>query len=82
MTGVVLQPVDPDGPSEAGASVASVNPDSPAGKAGLRSGDVIVGVDQEPVATPDEVVAAARLGTDHLLLQVMRDGGMLFIVIS
>jgi Do/DeqQ family serine protease len=82
LTGVVLQPVDPDGPSEAGASVASVNPDSPAGKAGLRSGDVIVGVDQEPVATPDEVVAAARLGTDHLLLQVMRDGGMLFIVIS
>lgn len=82
LTDVVLQPVDPDGPTEAGASVASVDPDSPAGKAGLRAGDVIVGVDQEPVATPDEVVAAARLGRDHLLLQVMRDGGMLFIVIS
>ena len=37
----------------AGALVASVSPDSPAAKAGLRTGDLIVGIDGQPVDDPN-----------------------------
>ena len=53
--GVQIQPVTPDisdsvGLDRArGAMVASVQPDSPAQKAGLRQGDVIVGFNGHPV---------------------------------
>ncbi len=82
LASVVLQPADASAMADGGVSVASVDPDSPAGRAGLRAGDAIVSIGQEPVSTPEDVVSAARLNRNQLLLQVMRDGGMLFIVIS
>src|SRR2546423_8572552 len=50
-----------DLPSETGVIVSAVTPDSPAQRAGLREGDVIVALDGKPVAGVDDL---HRLLTD------------------
>ena len=63
-----------DGPQ--GALVASVSPGSPAMKAGVKSGDVIVEYDGHRIARSDElprVVAETPIGKDVALV-VVRDG--------
>jgi DUF917 family protein len=40
--------------------VTSVEEESPAGKAGVRGGDVILSVDGQKVSDPDDVVSAVR----------------------
>jgi serine protease Do/serine protease DegQ len=60
----------------AGVIVRRVNPDSPAEKAGLQVGDVIVAVDGRPVADVGDVrnrIGLVRLG-QRLQVQLMRDG--------
>jgi serine protease Do len=62
--------------SRAGAVVTMVVPGGPAAKAGLRSGDVIVGFAGKPLADVAELpraVAAAAPGT-RLPLEVLREG--------
>jgi hypothetical protein len=57
--------------------VAGVVPGSPADRAGLGAGDLIVGVDGHAVTTPgdiDSVVAGKHVG-DRLALQVQRGSG-------
>jgi len=67
----------PSGSSDdRGALVASVEPDSPAGKAGLQPGDVIVGVGNEHVGNNRELaidVSQLPPGT-HTQLNVLRNG--------
>jgi putative serine protease PepD len=61
----------------AGAKVVEVVADTPAAKAGLRTGDVIVGVDGEQVGSADSLVANVRergVG-EKVALKVLRDGG-------
>ena len=59
--GVAIQSVDPDmakqfGLSQGGgALVGDVVPDSPAAKAGIQRGDVILELDGQPVSGPDEL---------------------------
>jgi putative serine protease PepD len=53
-----LGPISADGPL--GAKLTQVTPDSPAAKAGLKSGDVIVKVNERTVTYGDELVAAIR----------------------
>jgi Do/DeqQ family serine protease len=59
-----------------GASIADVQPDSPASKAGLRKGDVVTGFNGRPVRGAAEL--RARLGVvpvgETVELQVERDG--------
>lgn len=43
-----------------GAGVQSVSPGSPAAAAGLRQGDVIIGIDSDPVSGSDGLVAQVR----------------------
>ena len=60
-----------------GALVSSVTPDSAAAKAGLKAGDVITGIDGEPVHVAGDVssrVGLARPG-DKLKLEIWRDKG-------
>ena len=59
-----------------GASIADVQPDSPASKAGLRKGDVVTGFNGRPVRGAAEL--RARLGVvpvgETVELQIERDG--------
>ncbi len=74
--GIRIQPVTPEiaeslGLDEPkGALVASVNENSPAEKAGLRQGDVILGFDDEKIKDPralTRIVATAEVGADKPL---------------
>jgi serine protease Do len=63
-------------PSSAGALVASVQPDSPASKAGLQPGDVIETVNGTTVETPRDLavdIADVKPGTSTQL-GILRDG--------
>jgi serine protease Do len=71
-----------DGPQ--GALVASVAPGSPAMKAGVKSGDVIVEYDGHRIARSDElprVVAETPIGKDVALV-VVRDGTRLTLPVK
>ena len=80
--GVQIQPVTKDiaaslGLSEAeGAIVASVGENSPAAKAGVKSGDVVLALNGKPVKAPRDLSrGVADLGPDaDATLQVWRDG--------
>ncbi|HZS34308.1 MAG TPA: DegQ family serine endoprotease [Methylomirabilota bacterium] len=80
--GVAIQPLTPDLaksfglPSAEGALVSSVVDDSPATKAGVKAGDVIVEYDGKKVARADELpkaVAATQVGR-AVPITVVRDG--------
>lgn len=61
---------------EQGVLIARVMPDSPAAKAGLRAGDVIHQIDNQPVTKADDVqkiVEDTQLG-NRLSIQVNRNG--------
>jgi serine protease Do len=65
-----------------GAVITAVQPGSPADVAGLREGDVVVGVDQSAVASADDVadkLHAKREG-GHLV-RIERSGGAFFVAI-
>ena len=82
--GVTIQPLTPElaksfglGGTQ-GALVASVNDDSPAARAGIRPGDVIVGYDGKPVDSPralPPLVANTPVGKS-VALDLMRDGAV------
>ena len=67
-----------------GAVVAGVQPGSPAAEAGIREGDLVVGVGSQLVATPEEAVKAIRgNGRDKTLaLRILRDGHPAFVAID
>jgi serine protease Do len=46
-----------DNPGKAGALIAAIAPGSPAAKAGLKPGDVIISVNGEPVTNPDDLAS-------------------------
>jgi len=62
--------------SPRGALVASVEPGSPADKAGIKVGDVILSMDGKPVVRIGELTArvSARKPGEQATLQVWRDG--------
>jgi S1-C subfamily serine protease len=63
-------------PVETGALVADVVPGSPAADAGLEPGDVIVAIDEDPVATVEDLLGALRrreVGAE-VVVHVARDG--------
>ncbi len=87
--GLALETLTPDTAHELGlpagthgAVVAAVDDGSPAADAGLREGDVILEIDQKPVATARDAQRALQgeRSGGHLL-RVRRGEGALFIVI-
>ncbi len=88
--GVMIQPVTPDiaksfGLSGAnGALVGDVTSDSPAEKAGVHTGDVIVDLNGTPVSTSRSLqleVAMMKPGTE-VTLGIMRNGAMMKLPVT
>jgi len=80
--GVEMQPLTPELAQSFGAGgtegvlIAQVNPDSPAGKADLRNGDIITKIAGRAVKTPEalqEMVASMSPG-DKVSIEIIRDG--------
>jgi serine protease Do len=80
--GVMIQPVTQQLAEQLGAKVhegvliSDVQPDTPAAKAGMQPGDVIVEFAGAPVASPQElqgVVERAKIGGEQAMV-VLRDG--------
>jgi len=74
----------PTGPTTAagGVEIVAVQAGSRAFRAGLRKGDIITSVNQQPVSGPDEFAAKAKDSPNRLLLNIVRDGTALFIVLQ
>jgi serine protease Do len=68
-----------------GVVITNVDPDSPAGENDIRAGDVILEVQSEAVATPDEVKqrieAGLKAGHKAVLFLLSRDGEMAYVAL-
>ncbi len=84
--GLHVQPLTPQLAEQLGVQrktgmvVAQVESGSPAERAGLHAGDLIVEADRTPVAQSADLTRA--LGDGKALLQVVRRGGAFFTVVS
>jgi serine protease Do len=79
--GVVVRPLEPAEAKRLGADggVRVERVGGPAAKAGVRSGDVIVGVNGKPVTTPEDLKRAVDGARDRVALLVQRGDGRLFV---
>ncbi len=90
--GLALAPLSPDMRAQLnlpgrvhGAVVAEVRPGSPAEQAGLQPGDVVVGVGNKAVASPEDAVSAihaATSGGKATALRIVRDGTAAFVAVA
>src|SRR5262249_7914880 len=63
--------------------VRSVLPDSPAQRAGLQAGDVVLAIGGQPVFTPEDLVEAIRTRPGHALpITIERDGRKLSLTVT
>jgi Do/DeqQ family serine protease len=65
-----------------GVLVASVDSGSPAARAGLREGDVILSVNRQPVRNVEDMRRALEGAGQRLLLNVRRDEGAFFLLLQ
>ncbi len=90
--GLALAPLSPDirqqldiPSGQHGVVVAGVQPGSAAEQAGLREGDLVVGVGNKTVTSPSQAVEAIRGATRDgkgVALRVVRDGHARFVAVS
>ena len=69
------------GAQPAGVVVSDVNNQSPAYAAGLRKGDVITGIDHQPVASIEDLKSAVHDNQGPLLINAVRGNTELFLVL-
>lgn len=70
--------------TRAGALIASVSPSTPAAKAGLQEGDIVIGIKGVTVESMDSLIAhirAEKVGSE-VTLTVLRDGAKLEIPVT
>ena len=90
--GLALAPLNQDArqqfdipQNQFGAVIAGVQPGSPAEQAGLRPGDLVVGVGTKPVNNPAEASQAIRTASKDgkgVALRIVRDGQARFVSVS
>ena len=88
--GIVGQTVDPDTARlydievEGGAVVAELDPDGPAGDAGLEPGDIIIAFDGTEVASMQELAGRIQQQGpgDDIDLEVVRDGEVVTLTVT
>ncbi|MEQ9814871.1 MAG: DegQ family serine endoprotease [Azospirillaceae bacterium] len=72
-------------PDSSGVVITAVEPDSAAAEEGLVAGELIVEVGQEPVGSPDDVVAGIEEAREQdrrsVLMLVSRDGQLRFVAL-
>jgi Do/DeqQ family serine protease len=80
--GVTVAPITPDIAQQLGlrrgtqgVAVESVDPDGPAARAGMQSGDVILEVNRQPVRTTADLAAALQKSGDRAPLLLINRGG-------
>ena len=84
LEGAVFGPLTESSPLHGtvkGVLVVEVEEDSPAWNAGLRENDVIVSVNQRPVAEPDDILRVVEETGPPRLLNIRRGDGALFLLI-
>jgi S1-C subfamily serine protease len=59
-------------PDTDGVLIREVAEESPAGRAGLTSGDLIVAAGGQPVTTPDDLFDALQAAGDAIELRILR----------
>ncbi|HEY2774757.1 MAG TPA: DegQ family serine endoprotease [Candidatus Binatia bacterium] len=68
---------------DTGAVITQLNPRSPAARAGMQPGDVIIQIDQNPVAdAKDFHKLAGKVGDKSALLLVARESGTIFVLVK
>jgi len=65
--------------SDSGVVVTDVKPDSPAARAGLQPGDVILQANNKPVRDPDAFAQIAKEPSARMLLRIERAGQYFFV---
>ncbi len=90
--GVALAPITPqlraqmDLPASAkGVIIAGIEPGSPAEQAGLKEGDIILGVGSRAVTTPAEAAGRIRQAVkagENVALRVLRDGRAGYVAVE
>ncbi|WP_422126530.1 DegQ family serine endoprotease [Thioalkalivibrio sulfidiphilus] len=65
-----------------GVLVTVVQSGSPAARAGIREGDVILSVNRQPVTTLEEMRRAVGSNGQRLLLNIRRDEGAFFLILQ
>ncbi len=84
LAGATFAPVDDSSrgvSGDAGIVVQALQPNSPAARAGLRQGDVILSVNRKPVTTMDEFSKQAQ-NKGQLLLHIRRGPGAMFLLLQ
>jgi serine protease Do len=87
--GMSVQPLTPDDAAQLGLPrsmqgvvVREVDDAGPAANAGIEAGDVILQANRLPVRSPDDLrVAAAKSGSQPMLLLVYRSGQSIFVTV-
>ena len=80
LAGAYFQDVTIDG--DPAIAVAAVEPGSPADRAGLVEGDIILSVNRKRVGNSSEMAEAIALNDRALLMNIVRDGRGLFLLIQ
>ena len=65
-----------------GVVVHDVDPEGPAGRAGLRPGDAILEANKRPLDDVDDLDEALKQSDEHVVLLVQRDGSTVYLAIK
>jgi serine protease Do len=79
--GLMLRDMDPQAGAGEGVAVAGVQDGTPADRAGIRQGDVILEVNQSKVSSAKEAAEKMK-DSDSLLLLVQRGEGAFYVALS